>query len=124
MDQRLLKTILQNHIIKVKIGLNELYNGQELETIGGKLLRVFVYRTVSEWNFLAICILTTKRKTYERKKKKKLNENDNIYNYHYEEIKNQAFKLGKKMRIQSLWEFCINYSFGKMKQNSGSGIQL
>lgn len=50
MDQRLLKTILQNHIIKVKIGLNELYNGQELETIGGKLLRVFVYRTVSEWD--------------------------------------------------------------------------
>uniref|UniRef100_A0A8V0XF50 Periostin n=1 Tax=Gallus gallus TaxID=9031 RepID=A0A8V0XF50_CHICK len=49
MDQRLLKTILQNHIIKVKIGLNELYNGQELETIGGKLLRVFVYRT-------AVCV--------------------------------------------------------------------
>ncbi|NXW07816.1 POSTN protein, partial [Fregetta grallaria] len=49
MDQRLLKTILQNHIIKVKVGLNELYNGQELETIGGKLLRVFVYRT-------AVCI--------------------------------------------------------------------
>ncbi|KAI1241911.1 hypothetical protein IHE44_0005419 [Lamprotornis superbus] len=45
LDQRLLKTILQNHIIKVKVGLNELYNGQELETIGGKLLRVFVYRT-------------------------------------------------------------------------------
>ncbi|KAI6078497.1 Periostin isoform X6 [Aix galericulata] len=49
MDQRLLKTILKNHIIKVKIGLNELYNGQELETIGGKLLRVFVYRT-------AVCV--------------------------------------------------------------------
>ncbi|KAM8821900.1 periostin isoform 4-T4 [Eudromia elegans] len=49
MDQRLLRTILQNHIIKFKIGLNELYNGQELETIGGKLLRVFVYRT-------AVCI--------------------------------------------------------------------
>lgn len=71
MDQRLLKTILQNHIIKVKIGLNELYNGQELETIGGKLLRVFVYRTVSEWNFLTICILTTKRKMCERTKKNK-----------------------------------------------------
>ncbi|NXG74644.1 POSTN protein, partial [Baryphthengus martii] len=49
MDQRLLKMILQNHIINVKVGLNELYNGQELETIGGKLLRVFVYRT-------AVCI--------------------------------------------------------------------
>ncbi|NWZ52436.1 POSTN protein, partial [Haliaeetus albicilla] len=49
MDQRRLKTILQNHIINVKVGLNELYNGQELETIGGKLLRVFLYRT-------AVCI--------------------------------------------------------------------
>lgn len=48
MDQRLLKLILQNHVLKVKIGLNELYNGQELETLGGKLLRVFVYRTVSK----------------------------------------------------------------------------
>ncbi|VTJ80272.1 periostin isoform X1 [Marmota monax] len=45
MDQRLLKLILQNHILKVKVGLNELYNGQILETIGGKQLRVFVYRT-------------------------------------------------------------------------------
>ncbi|XP_060050893.1 periostin isoform X5 [Erinaceus europaeus] len=49
MDQRLLKLILQNHILKVKVGLNELYNGQILETIGGKQLRVFVYRT-------AVCI--------------------------------------------------------------------
>uniref|UniRef100_A0A8C0HNA8 Periostin n=1 Tax=Buteo japonicus TaxID=224669 RepID=A0A8C0HNA8_9AVES len=49
MDQRRLKTILQNHVINVKVGLNELYNGQELETIGGKLLRVFLYRT-------AVCI--------------------------------------------------------------------
>ncbi|NXQ99212.1 POSTN protein, partial [Sagittarius serpentarius] len=47
MDQRLLKTMLQNHIINVKVGLNEMYNGQELETIGGKLLRVFVYRTAA-----------------------------------------------------------------------------
>ncbi|XP_074073346.1 periostin isoform X8 [Macrotis lagotis] len=45
MDQRLLKLILQNHILKVKVGLNELYNGQHLETLGGKQLRVFVYRT-------------------------------------------------------------------------------
>ncbi|EHH28960.1 Periostin [Macaca mulatta] len=49
MDQRLLKLILQNHILKVKVGLNELYNGQILETIGGKQLRVFVYRT-------AVCV--------------------------------------------------------------------
>lgn len=47
MDQRLLKLILQNHILKVKVGLSDLYNGQILETIGGKQLRVFVYRTVS-----------------------------------------------------------------------------
>uniref|UniRef100_A0ACB8ETN2 Uncharacterized protein n=1 Tax=Sphaerodactylus townsendi TaxID=933632 RepID=A0ACB8ETN2_9SAUR len=49
MDQRILKLILQNHILKVKVGLNELYNGQFLETLGGKKLRVFVYRT-------AVCI--------------------------------------------------------------------
>lgn len=48
MDQRLLKLILQNHILKVKVGLSDLYNGQILETIGGKQLRVFVYRTVGE----------------------------------------------------------------------------
>ncbi|XP_010633500.1 periostin isoform X1 [Fukomys damarensis] len=45
MDQRILKVMLQNHILKVKVGLNELYNGQILETIGGQKLRVFVYRT-------------------------------------------------------------------------------
>ncbi|KAG1928460.1 periostin [Pimephales promelas] len=49
MDQRLLKTILENHIVKFKVSLNELYNGQMLETLGGKLLRVFIYRT-------AVCI--------------------------------------------------------------------
>nr|XP_060619427.1 periostin isoform X3 [Anolis sagrei ordinatus] len=49
MDQRILKLILQNHILKVKIGLNDLYNGQFLETLGGKKLRVFVYRT-------AVCV--------------------------------------------------------------------
>ncbi|XP_051542073.1 periostin-like isoform X2 [Myxocyprinus asiaticus] len=49
MDQRLLKTILENHILKLKVSLSELYNGQLLETLGGKLLRVFIYRT-------AVCI--------------------------------------------------------------------
>ncbi|XP_020669130.3 periostin isoform X5 [Pogona vitticeps] len=49
MDQRILKLILQNHILKVKVGLNDLYNGQFLETLGGKKLRVFVYRT-------AVCV--------------------------------------------------------------------
>lgn len=52
-DQGLLKIILENHILKKKIVLQELYNGQQLETIGGKFLRVFIYRTVSSllWSF-------------------------------------------------------------------------
>ncbi|KAL6098698.1 postn [Pungitius sinensis] len=48
-DQKLLKFILQNHILKMKVTLSELYNGQMLETMAGKLLRVFIYRT-------AVCI--------------------------------------------------------------------
>lgn len=46
MDQRLLKIILENHIVKLKVSLSDLYSGQLLETLGGKLLRVFIYRTV------------------------------------------------------------------------------
>ncbi|MED6245775.1 hypothetical protein ATANTOWER_007898 [Ataeniobius toweri] len=49
MDQRDFRIILENHILKNKIGLGQLYNGQQLETIGGKILRVFIYRT-------AVCI--------------------------------------------------------------------
>lgn len=45
-DQRLLRIILENHIMKNKVVLGQLYNGQHLETIGGKRLRVFIYRTV------------------------------------------------------------------------------
>ncbi|XP_045546171.1 periostin isoform X1 [Salmo salar] len=48
-DQSVLKVILENHILKLKHTLSELYNGQLLETISGKQLRVFVYRT-------AVCI--------------------------------------------------------------------
>ncbi|XP_027129619.1 periostin isoform X2 [Larimichthys crocea] len=48
-DQSLLRYILENHILKLKITLSELYNGQTLETLAGKLLRVFIYRT-------AVCI--------------------------------------------------------------------
>uniref|UniRef100_A0A8C3G4G6 Periostin n=1 Tax=Cyclopterus lumpus TaxID=8103 RepID=A0A8C3G4G6_CYCLU len=47
--QSLLKFILENHILKLKVKLSELYNGQLLETLAGKLLRVFIYRT-------AVCI--------------------------------------------------------------------
>ncbi|XP_051881714.1 periostin-like isoform X2 [Pristis pectinata] len=49
LDRRYLKGILENHILKVKVVLNELYNGQRLETMGGNFLRVFIYRT-------AVCI--------------------------------------------------------------------
>ncbi|KAM9318839.1 periostin, osteoblast specific factor b isoform 2-T2 [Pholidichthys leucotaenia] len=49
MDQSFLKIILENHILKNKLILGQLYNGQQLETIGGKILRVFIYRT-------AVCI--------------------------------------------------------------------
>uniref|UniRef100_A0A3P8XQE6 Periostin, osteoblast specific factor b n=1 Tax=Esox lucius TaxID=8010 RepID=A0A3P8XQE6_ESOLU len=48
-DQSDLKKILENHILKQKITLGKLYNGQRLETIGGRLLRVFIYRS-------AVCI--------------------------------------------------------------------
>ncbi|XP_037631585.1 periostin, osteoblast specific factor b isoform X1 [Sebastes umbrosus] len=49
MDQRLLKSILESHILKSKIVLGQLFSGQRLETIAGKFLRVFIYRT-------AVCI--------------------------------------------------------------------
>ncbi|XP_040902592.1 periostin, osteoblast specific factor b isoform X2 [Toxotes jaculatrix] len=49
MDQSLLRIILENHVLKKKLVLGQLYNGQRLETIGGKFLRVFIYRT-------AVCI--------------------------------------------------------------------
>ncbi|KAM9788322.1 periostin-like [Neosynchiropus ocellatus] len=47
--QSLLRYILENHILKLKVTLSELYNGQLLETLAGKLLRVFIYRA-------AVCI--------------------------------------------------------------------
>lgn len=49
MDQSILRVILENHIVKDKIVLSQLYNGQRLETLAGKFLRVFIYRT-------AVCI--------------------------------------------------------------------
>ncbi|RVE65026.1 hypothetical protein OJAV_G00132160 [Oryzias javanicus] len=48
-DQEILRVILENHVLKNKISLGKLFNGQLLETIAGKTLRVFVYRT-------AVCI--------------------------------------------------------------------
>lgn len=46
MDQSFLKIILESHILKNKLVLEQLYNGQQLETVGGKMLRVFLYRSV------------------------------------------------------------------------------
>uniref|UniRef100_A0A3Q4H1E7 Periostin, osteoblast specific factor a n=1 Tax=Neolamprologus brichardi TaxID=32507 RepID=A0A3Q4H1E7_NEOBR len=51
-DTNMLRLILENHILKIKMKLSELYNEQTLETIAGKLLRVFIYRT-------AVCIENT-----------------------------------------------------------------
>ncbi|KAM4726427.1 periostin-like isoform 2-T2 [Anableps anableps] len=48
-DEEYLKLILENHMLKLKVLLSTLYNGQLLETLSGKLLRVFIYRT-------AVCI--------------------------------------------------------------------
>lgn len=65
MDQRLLKIILENHILKNKVVLGELYNGQQLETIGGKHLRVFIYRTVCPllWTFAQMMRLCPAKNT-------------------------------------------------------------
>lgn len=41
------KKLMRNHILKGKLSSNGLYHGQELETVGGTKLRVFVYRNVS-----------------------------------------------------------------------------
>lgn len=65
LDQNLLKVILENHILKLRVTLNDLYNGQLLETLGGKLLRVFVYRTVSAF-------MTVLKNVKERKKEASL----------------------------------------------------
>lgn len=62
-DQEILRGVLENHILKKKISLGKMFNGQLVETIGGKTLRVFVYRTVRHlftiWalEFTAACML-------------------------------------------------------------------
>uniref|UniRef100_A0A8C8A2D8 Periostin, osteoblast specific factor b n=1 Tax=Oryzias sinensis TaxID=183150 RepID=A0A8C8A2D8_9TELE len=56
-DQDDLRVILENHVLKNKIMLGQLYNGQLLETIAGKTLRVFIYRT-------AVCIENSSQKTF------------------------------------------------------------
>lgn len=59
-EQSRLRTILENHILKLKITLSELYNGQLLETLAGKLLRVFIYRTVRTL-CVFVCVLLHQR---------------------------------------------------------------
>lgn len=59
-DQTVLRHILENHILKLKITLSELYNGQLLETLAGKLLRVFIYRTVRTM-CVFVCVLLHQR---------------------------------------------------------------
>ncbi|KFO19200.1 transforming growth factor-beta-induced protein ig-h3 isoform X2 [Fukomys damarensis] len=39
-----MKNLLLNHIVKGKVASKDLYRGQTLDTLGGKKLRVFVYR--------------------------------------------------------------------------------
>lgn len=41
------KNLLLNHMIKDQLASKYLYHGQTLDTLGGKKLRVFVYRNVS-----------------------------------------------------------------------------
>lgn len=52
-DHSRLRLILENHMLKLKVKLSELYNEQKLETLAGKLLRVFIYRTV---RILCLCV--------------------------------------------------------------------
>lgn len=42
-----MRKVMRNHVLKGKLSSKSLYHGQELETIGGSKLRVFVYRNVS-----------------------------------------------------------------------------
>lgn len=47
-----LRTLMTNHIVKEQLSSKSLYHGQELETLGGLKLRVFVYRNVRIWSVL------------------------------------------------------------------------
>lgn len=41
-----MRKLMTNHIVKEQLSSKSLYHGQELETLGGLKLRVFVYRNV------------------------------------------------------------------------------
>ncbi|MGH0127092.1 UNVERIFIED_CONTAM: hypothetical protein FKN15_043781 [Acipenser sinensis] len=54
------KKLLRNHIVKEQLSSKHLYHGQVLETLGGKKLRVFVYRN-------AVCIENTCIAAHDKK---------------------------------------------------------
>lgn len=60
------KNLLLNHLIKDQLASKYLYHGQTLETLGGKKLRVFVYRNVSSGSqiVLFLCLRSRKGKLY------------------------------------------------------------
>lgn len=75
-DKNVLKFLLQNHILKMKVTLSELYNGQTLETVAGKLLRVFIYRTVrTTYLCVYVCLLVEESQT-EVLRKEQVNQID------------------------------------------------
>ena len=41
-----MRKLMNNHVLKTQLSSKSLYHGQELETLGGLKLRVFVYRNV------------------------------------------------------------------------------
>ena len=43
-----LRRLLRNHLVKGQLSSSALYHGQELETLDGLKLRVFVYRNVRQ----------------------------------------------------------------------------
>lgn len=52
-----LRKLLWNHLVKGQLSSKALYHGQELETLGGLRLRVFVYRNVRHLKSAAVKVL-------------------------------------------------------------------
>lgn len=52
-----LRKMLRNHIVKGQLSSTALYHGQELETLAGLKLRVFVYRNVRRLKMAALKVL-------------------------------------------------------------------
>lgn len=53
-----LRKLLRNHLVKGQLSSAALYHGQELETLAGLKLRVFVYRNVSGHMITATATVT------------------------------------------------------------------